>query len=99
MWLATLTRKRSAILSYPGILILTTFGFVSSLFSWCQFAPVTVERGCLPNLVVDGTIENSSSSNWIPRCLSRNIQFIGLSLICVVSDIVKTRKRVFNLAR
>ena len=43
----------------PGSERLLTFGLLTLyLFLW-QFAAVTVGRGCLPNLVGDGTVENS----------------------------------------
>ena len=37
-----------------GLLI---FGLLTSYLLWWRFSPVTFGRGCLPNLVGDGTIE------------------------------------------
>ena len=64
MW-ATLTIQGIEILSKPGSEIILTFGLLTSYLFWWQFAPVTVERSCLPNLVGDGTVENSWGANWI----------------------------------
>ena len=52
------------------ITYLLVFDFV---FFWWQFALVTVGRGCLPNLVGDGTVENSRGANWILRLFYEEI--------------------------
>ena len=35
------------------------FGLSTLYFLWGRFAPMTVGSGCLPNLVGEGTVENS----------------------------------------
>ena len=65
--LATLTRQGRYPWSYPVSERLLTFGLLTSYFFWWRFVLVTVAHGCLPNLVGDGTVENSWGENWIPR--------------------------------
>ena len=45
----------------------TYIGLLTLYFFLCRFAPVTVGHGCLPNLVGDGTVENSWGAHWMPR--------------------------------
>ena len=49
------------------------------------------------NLFGIDTVENSWGLNWIHRDFTRNIQYFGLSLICVVFDIDDTGTRALNL--
>ena len=58
-----------------------------------------VGRGCLPNLVGDGTIENVEVQTEYLDYFKRNIQSFGSSLICVVCDIYNTDKRALKLSR
>ena len=44
------------------------------------------------------TVENVWGVNWLPRDFTRNIQSLGLSLICVVFDINKIGTRALKLA-
>ena len=50
------------------------------------------------NLFGIETTDNSSGVNWIPRDFTRNIQYFGPSLICVVCDISNTGTRDLKLA-
>ena len=47
-----------------------TVGFLTLYLFWWRFAHMTLGRGCLPNLVGDGTVENSWGVNLIPRLLN-----------------------------
>ena len=59
---------------------------------------MTLGRGCLPNLVGDGTVETVEVQTEYLDYFTRNIQSFGLSLICLVSDIDETGKRDLKLA-
>ena len=58
---------------------------------------MTVGRGCLPNLVGDGTIEKVEVQTEYLDYFTRNIQSFGSSLICVVCDIDKIGDRSLKL--
>ena len=60
---------------------------------------MNVGFGCLPNLVVESTVEKVEMKTEYLYYFTRNIQSFGSSLIFVVSDIDDTGKRDLNLAR
>ena len=94
VWLATLTRQGRELRSYPGIERLLTFGLLNSYFFWWRFAPVTVERVYLPNLVGDSTVENSWGANWIPRLFHKEYTILWFEFY--LCDLLHQREAPFR---
>ena len=71
---------------------LLIFGLFSSYLSGDDFHLWLLGLLVYPILFRIDTVENIWGVNWIPREFTRNIQYFGLSSICVVCYINKTQR-------